>query len=154
MIYKIGLTFCFANWVQNKGSLSLFCIAPGAFIGRNMVHVFYRILFLFSGHSRYSRIQQTAISSSFDIAETSGWLSMVLTVLERKASENIVFSSPEHMLKVSFCGHPISVVLHQYLPCGHTRGHNFCSIDLKFGQNVCLDKISDEFEFGSLGVKK
>ena len=33
----IGQTFCFANWVQNKGSLSMFCIALGAFIRRNTV---------------------------------------------------------------------------------------------------------------------
>ena len=33
----IGQTFCFANWVQNKGSLSMLCIAPGAFIRRNTV---------------------------------------------------------------------------------------------------------------------
>ena len=33
----IGQTFCFVNWVQNKGSLSMFSIAPGAFIWRNMV---------------------------------------------------------------------------------------------------------------------
>ena len=37
MIYKIGQTFCFANWVQNKGSLSMYCIALGAFIRRNTV---------------------------------------------------------------------------------------------------------------------
>ena len=33
----IGQTFCFANWEQNKGSISMLCIAPGAFIRRNMV---------------------------------------------------------------------------------------------------------------------
>ena len=37
--YKIGQTFCFANWVQNKGSLSMFCIALGTFIRRNMVGI-------------------------------------------------------------------------------------------------------------------
>ena len=34
---KIQQTFYFANWVQNKGSLSRLCIAPGVFIRRNMV---------------------------------------------------------------------------------------------------------------------
>ena len=37
MIYKIGQTVCFANWVQNRGSLSMFCIALGVFIRRNTV---------------------------------------------------------------------------------------------------------------------
>ena len=31
--------FCFVNWVQNKGSLSMFCIAPEAFIRRNTVWI-------------------------------------------------------------------------------------------------------------------
>ena len=65
--------------------------------------------------------------------------------------------SPEpNVLKVSFCGGPMSVfrrassvVRRQHLPCGHSRGHIFCSIDLKFGQNVCLAKISNELEFRS-----
>ena len=26
--YNIGQTFCFANWVKKKGSLSMVCIAP------------------------------------------------------------------------------------------------------------------------------
>ena len=38
-------------------------------------------------------------------------------------------------------------------PYGHSRGHILCSIDPKIGQNVCPDKISREFEFGSPGVK-
>ena len=33
--YKNGQTFCLENWIQIKGSLSMFCIAPGAFIRRN-----------------------------------------------------------------------------------------------------------------------
>ena len=41
----------------------------------------------------------------------------------------------------------------QHLHCGHSRGNIFSSTDLKFGQNVCLDKISDECEFGSSWVK-
>ena len=64
-------------------------------------------------------------------------------------------SSPEHnILKVvSFCGSPNSVVCCQHLPCEHSSGHTFCSIDPKFGWNVCLDKILDEFECGSSVVK-
>ena len=65
-----------------------------------------------------------------------------------------IFSSPEHkVLKLSFCGHPVSVVCRQHLPCGHSRGHIFCSMVKKFGQNVCLDKISNNFIFGSPGIK-
>ena len=37
----------------------------------------------------------------------------------------------------------LSIMRHQHLLCGHSRGYNFCSINLKFGQNVCLDKISE-----------
>ena len=54
------------------------------------------------------------------------------------------FSSPEHnMLKVSSCDCQMSVVLCQHLPCGHSRGHISSSINLKFGQSVCLDEIAD-----------
>ena len=42
--YKIGQTFCFANLIQHKGSLSMFCIVPGAFIRRNMVRSFLQTL--------------------------------------------------------------------------------------------------------------
>ena len=64
-----------------------------------------------------------------------------------------IISWPEHnMLKVSFRGCPLSVVSRQNLPCGHSRGHISCSIDPNFGQNVCFDEISDEFEFGSSEV--
>ena len=35
--YRIGQILCFENWVQNKGSLSMLCIAPGVFIRRNTV---------------------------------------------------------------------------------------------------------------------
>ena len=38
------------------------------------------------------------------------------------------------------------------IPCGQSRGHISYSINLEFSQNVCLDKISDKFEFGSPGV--
>ena len=46
----------------------------------------------------------------------------------------------------------MSCVVHRhYLLCGHSTGYIFVSIDLKFGQNVCFDKISDQFEFESYG---
>ena len=38
---KIGQTFCFTNWVQNKGSF-LFCIAPGAM--QNKGEIWYVII--------------------------------------------------------------------------------------------------------------
>ena len=38
-------------------------------------------------------------------------------------------------------------------PCVCPRGHIFSPILMKLGQNVCLDKISDDFEIGSCGVK-
>ena len=38
-------------------------------------------------------------------------------------------------------------------PCVHSRGHISSPIILKFGQNVCLDKISDKLENGSCRVK-
>ena len=64
----------------------------------------------------------------------------------------VIFSSPEHeVLMVSYCDHAVSVV--NFLPCVHSRGHIFSPILMKLGQNVCLDKISDEFEIGSCGVK-
>ena len=31
-------------------------------------------------------------------------------------------------------------------PCVRSRGHNFSPMIMKLGQNVCLYKISDEFE--------
>ena len=31
-------------------------------------------------------------------------------------------------------------------PCVRSRGHIFSQIIMKLGQNVCLDKIFDEFE--------
>ena len=66
----------------------------------------------------------------------------------------IFVSSPElNVLKVSFCGGPMSVVRHQHLPCGHARDHIFCSIDLKFGQNVCLIKFWTISNIGHLGSK-
>ena len=37
--------------------------------------------------------------------------------------------------------------------CVHFRGHIFCLIIIKLGQNVYLDEISDDFENGSCSVK-
>ena len=34
-------------------------------------------------------------------------------------------------------------------PCIHSRGHIFSLIMMKLGQNVCLDEIVDEVEYGS-----
>ena len=39
----------------------------------------------------------------------------------------------------------MSVSCRQHLPCGNSRGYISCSIDLKIGQNVCLDEILDKF---------
>ena len=39
------------------------------------------------------------------------------------------------------------------IPCGHSRGHISCSIDLKSSQNLNLDEISDELNFGHQGSK-
>ena len=38
-------------------------------------------------------------------------------------------------------------------PCVRSRGHIFSPIIMKHGQNVFLDKISDEFKNGSFRVK-
>ena len=38
-------------------------------------------------------------------------------------------------------------------PCVHSRGHIFCPIIMKHGQNVCRDEILDSFENGSCWVK-
>ena len=38
-------------------------------------------------------------------------------------------------------------------PCVRSRGHILSQIILKLGQNVCLDKISDELENGVSRVK-
>ena len=47
MIYKTWQTFCFVNLVQNKFAISVFCLAPGAFIRRNTVAMLrWKIAFL------------------------------------------------------------------------------------------------------------
>ena len=52
----------------------------------------------------------------------------------------------------SFCGCPMSIVCCQNLPCGHSRGHILCSIDLKFGPNVLI-KSRMSSNLGHLGSK-
>ena len=39
------------------------------------------------------------------------------------------------------------------IPCGRSRGPISHSVDLKIGQNVCLDENSDECEFGLPDIK-
>ena len=46
----------------------------------------------------------------------------------------------------------LSCIVHQGLLFGHLRELISCLINLVFGQNVCLDKISNEINFGSPGV--
>ena len=71
----------------------------------------------------------------------------------------VFISSPEHeVLMVSYCNRAVSIVRRalsvvNFLPCVRSRGHIFSPILMKLGQNVCLNKISDEFEIGSCGVK-
>ena len=38
--------------------------------------------------------------------------------------------------------------------CVCYRGHLFSPMIMKLGQNVCLDKLSEDFENGSCGIKK
>ena len=69
------------------------------------------------------------------------------------------------MLMVSYCDRAVSVIRRpscgvrrqssvvNFLPCVRSRGHIFSPILMKLGQNVCLNKISDEFEIGSCGAK-
>ena len=38
-------------------------------------------------------------------------------------------------------------------PCVRSRGHIFSPILMKLGQNVCLDKMLDEFKLDLCGVK-
>ena len=38
-------------------------------------------------------------------------------------------------------------------PCVRSGGHIFSSVIMKLGQNVCLDKISDECQNGLCRVK-
>ena len=61
------------------------------------------------------------------------------------------FSSPEHeVLRVSYCDNVVSVV--------RRASSTFWLVYaleaiMKPGQNACLDKVSDEFENGSVRVK-
>ena len=38
-------------------------------------------------------------------------------------------------------------------PCVRSRGHIFGPILMILGENVCLDKVSNDFENGSYGVE-
>ena len=38
-------------------------------------------------------------------------------------------------------------------PCARSRGDTFNQMIMKFGQNICLDEISDDYENGSCWVK-
>ena len=54
------------------------------------------------------------------------------------------------MLKVRYCDRAVSVVLHvssiiNFLPNVRYRGHIFSLTLMKFGQNICLNKISEPF---------
>ena len=48
---------------------------------------------------------------------------------------------------------PSPIVHRQHLPCRQSGGHLFRLIDLKIGQTVFLNRLSEELEFGSPGVK-
>ena len=70
-----------------------------------------------------------------------------------------IYSSPEHeMLRVIYCDCDVSVVrcaasFVNFLPCiNYTRSIS-SPILMKLGQNVCLDKISDDYKIESCRVK-
>ena len=58
-------------------------------------------------------------------------------------------------LKMGHVGSKLGQILVQILekPCVCSRSHIFSSITMKLSQNVCLDKISDMFQNGSVQVK-
>ena len=49
------------------------------------------------------------------------------------------------------CGRPMSVLHHQHLPCGYSRGHISCSNKLKFGRMFVLIKTRMSLNLGYLG---
>ena len=62
------------------------------------------------------------------------------------------------VLRVSYCDSAMSVVRRpscdvNFLPCVRSRGHIFSPIIMKLGQNVFLDKISNDLENGLCRVK-
>ena len=52
---------------------------------------------------------------------------------------------------VTLKARPLGQILEK--PCVRSRGHIFSPITMKIGQNILLDKISDECENGSCRVK-
>ena len=83
------------------------------------------------------------------VADHSGIL--LLEIIARNLSSVFFFCSPEHeVLRVSYCDSVVSVVRCKPLACVRSRSHIFSPIIMKLGQNVCLDKISNKFENGSL----
>ena len=76
-------------------------------------------------------------------------------ILKKKKSLTGAIVPYKHSLfllaHLSYCDLAVSVV--NFLPCVRSRGHIFSPILITLGQNVSLNKISDEFEIGSLGSK-
>ena len=63
---------------------------------------------------------------------------------------SFLFSSPEHkVLMVSYCERFLSVVCRAL----HSRGHIYCLIFMKLGQNMCPNYILDKFENSSGWMK-
>ena len=79
------------------------------------------------------------------------------TILNRfDTSLRAVFSSPEYEVsRVSYCDSAVSIVRRALstFTCERSRGLIFSPIIMKLSQNVCLEKISDDFENGSYRVK-
>ena len=57
------------------------------------------------------------------------------------------------MLRVSYCDSVVFVVHHQFFALCMLQRPHFCPNIMKLGQNVCLDKISDELKNGSCPVE-
>ena len=79
---------------------------------------------------------------------------------DKKMQTYGVFSSSEpEVLRVTYCDSAVSVISRasfvvNFLACVRSRGHIFSPIIMKLRQNVCLNKISDDFENESWWVKK
>ena len=81
------------------------------------------------------------------------WLNLfygakIKAICKGQISRSCFFNSPEDEVIV-LC---LSCIIN-FLPCVYSGGHIFSLIIMKLDQNVCLDKISDEFENGSCWVK-
>lgn len=82
---------------------------------------------------------------------TSWWESSDVQTLPHTVGTclfNVVFliSSPEHSV---LC----PTLLHQQIACENARVYSFYPVVTSLGQNICLQKIFDEFVTGSLWVK-